>query len=117
MGRSQTWFKKGQSGNPAGRTKGSRNKLTERFLADIAKNWNKYGKQVLDQVRVSEPGVYLKVVASLINKKDKEEFYQEDEISVEDAREELFRRFSRLAGQDDGPSGIDWSTGEKIKKA
>lgn len=115
MGRSHTQFKRGRSGNPDGRPKGSRNKLTEKFLADIAKNWNKHGKEVLDQVRVSEPGVYLKVVASLINKKDKEDFYPEDDISVEDAKEKLFRRLSRLAGDDDGPSGIDWSTGEKIQ--
>jgi hypothetical protein len=86
-------------------------------LTDITKSWNKYGKEVLEQVRVSEPAAYLKVVASMINKKEKEDICTEDDMSIEDVREELFRRFSRLAGDDDGPSGIDWSTGEKIKPA
>jgi len=72
---------------------------------------------VLDQVRVSEPATYLKVVAGMINKKDKEDFYPEDDnVSVEEAREELYRLFCRIAGDDDGPSGIDWSTGEKSVK-
>ena len=53
----------------------------------------------------------------MINKKDKEDFYPEDDnVSVEEAREELYRLFCRIAGDDDGPSGIDWSTGEKSVK-
>jgi Family of unknown function (DUF5681) len=36
-------FKPGQSGNPAGRPLGSRNKLSEAFLADFYQVWQERG--------------------------------------------------------------------------
>ena len=56
----------GQSGNPAGRPVGSRNKLGERFLEDLRRDWQQHGAQVIATVRLNDPGTYLKVVASLV---------------------------------------------------
>ena len=59
---------KGQSGNPKGRPKGSRNKLGEAFLADMHDKWLEHGSDVIQRVIDDKPEVFLKVVASLIPK-------------------------------------------------
>lgn len=57
---------KGQSGNPLGRPKGSRDKLSERFYAEVAEDWYKHGSDVIRAVRENQPATYLQVVARLL---------------------------------------------------
>ena len=59
-------WKPGQSGNPKGRPKGSRNQLTEEFLKALAKDFNKHGMAALEAMRQETPGEYIRVVASLM---------------------------------------------------
>ena len=59
-------FKKGQSGNPNGRPKGSRNRLTDSVLKKIAADFAKHGDEVLERVRKEEPATYLKFIISLL---------------------------------------------------
>lgn len=58
----------GQSGNPAGRPKGSRNKLSESFLADVLNEWENHGAVAISAMREKNPGDFCKMVASLLPK-------------------------------------------------
>lgn len=57
-------FLTGNSGG--GRRKGSRNKLTERFLDTIADDFAEHGADAIAKVRVGDPIAYLKIVGSLV---------------------------------------------------
>lgn len=59
-------FKPGQSGNPAGKPKGARNKLGEEFIEALFDDFKVHGPNVIARVRQEKPDAYLKVVASLL---------------------------------------------------
>lgn len=58
----------GQSGNPAGKPKGARNKLGEAFILALQEDFEANGKTAIQTVRSERPHEYLKVVASLLPK-------------------------------------------------
>jgi hypothetical protein len=61
-------WKPGESGNPHGRPKGSRNKLGEAFIEAMHKDFQEHGVSVIEAVRVEKPDQYLKVIASILPK-------------------------------------------------
>lgn len=61
-------FKKGQSGNPAGRTKGSRHKLDECFVTALYKDFKEGGTDAIVKCRTDRPDVYLNVIAKILPK-------------------------------------------------
>ena len=68
MPSSDTQFKQGQSGNPAGRPKGARNKLSDLFIEALSKDFNEHGAETIEELRTTNPAQYCQVIARLMPK-------------------------------------------------
>ena len=62
-----TW-QKGESGNPAGRPKGARNRLSESVLNELISHWELNGRDAIERTCKDQPGAYLRAVLSLVPK-------------------------------------------------
>jgi hypothetical protein len=56
----------GQSGNPAGRPVGTRNRFSETFVSDIAATWAKHGPDILERMAVEESARFAELCGRLI---------------------------------------------------
>jgi Family of unknown function (DUF5681) len=61
-------WKKGRSGNPAGRPIGSRQKIAEYIIRDIAADWQVNGVAALAELAKTDVAAYCKLAAGLIPK-------------------------------------------------
>jgi hypothetical protein len=61
----------GQSGNPAGRAHGSRNKLTEEVICALLRDFRQHGQKAVARVRQTQPAAYLKILALLVPREHK----------------------------------------------
>jgi hypothetical protein len=71
MPKTDTSWKPGQSGNPKGRPKGSRDTINEAFLKDLAADWRKNGALALKYAREERPAEYCRMVANLLPREAK----------------------------------------------
>jgi hypothetical protein len=56
----------GQSGNSAGRPRGSRNRLSESFLCDFHTVWEEEGLEAIRRCARNDPSTFVRVAASLL---------------------------------------------------
>ena len=92
----------GESGNPAGRPKGSRNALREAFYRDVLADWEEHGREAIETFRTERPHDYVKVIATLLPREVKVEVNELEELSDAEIRAQLnaLVREMRAAGLD-----------------
>ncbi|SRR5258706_13850196 len=94
-----TQFKPGQSGNPAGRPKGSRNKLSELvFEKLLARLEGPDGDDMLDRIMRDEPAKLLAAIVALVPKQVDAE--HNVKVHVTSAVDSLITRLDALAKRD-----------------
>lgn len=97
-------WQRGESGNPAGRQRGSRNRLSEEVVCALLRDFRKHGEKAIAEVRRTQPGVYLKVLALLVPKEHRVEHSNalsglSDEMLADMIAELEERVASRLKGE------------------
>ena len=70
---STNFWQPGQSGNPAGRLRGSRNRLSEEVICALLRDFRKHGEKAVAKVRRTHPAAYLKICALLVPREHKVE--------------------------------------------
>src|SRR5262245_65740948 len=58
-------WQRGQSGNPAGRPRGSRNALSEEVICALLRDFRQHGQKAVARVRQTQPAAYLKALVLL----------------------------------------------------
>lgn len=109
-------FQPGQSGNPAGRPRGSRNRLGEDFIKALRADFEEHGVKAIADVRKTRPHEYLKVVAGLLPKEVKLDVGPLDEIADDElaaivAAARAAVRAAAEAGSRDGQAGAGEPSG------
>ena len=70
---STNFWHPGESGNPAGRLRGSRNKLSEEVICALLRDFREHGQKAIAKVRRTQPAAYLKILALLVPREHKVE--------------------------------------------
>jgi hypothetical protein len=92
-------FRPGQSGNPAGRPKGSRNRHSENFLREFSDDFEQHGRAVIEKVRLEQPATYLRIAADLLPRESTLDV-NVDILHDVTSTIEAFRAMSEMLGAD-----------------
>jgi hypothetical protein len=110
-------FRPGQSGNPAGRPRGARAKLSELTLNKLLADFELHGDAVIEDVRKKQPSIYLQCVVSLLPKQaEKVQPPLTDLTDDELEKLEHWLAASRAKQIEQLPAGID-ATADEIMRA
>ena len=100
-------FLPGVSGNPAGKPKGARHELAQRFVTDLHNDWVLHGPDAIKAMRAEKPAEYVKVVAGLLPKEVKLETNAIADMSDDELGRliDIIRAAVEPSGEADGGAG------------
>src|SRR5262249_13962757 len=105
----------GQSGNPAGRLRGSRNKLTEEVICALLRDFREHGQKAVAKVRRTQPAAYLKILALLVPREHKIERSNSIKDLTDEQLEDMIEYIkTSLEAQAGGPLRVIEGTTEPI---
>ena len=90
-----TPWQPGKSGNPAGRPKGSRNRLGEDFVGSLQEHFATHGDEAIERLYNSDVAAYMNVIARVIPKEVIHTVREYEDLSDDDLElvaRELARR-------------------------
>jgi len=97
----------GQSGNPVGRERGSRNRLSEEVICALLRDFRQHGQKAVARVRQTQPAAYLKILALLVPREHKVEHRNRvKELSDEQLEAAIEYFEASLAAQAGGPAKV-----------
>ena len=92
-------FLTGNKFGRAGRPLGSKVRLSDKFLTELGKDFNKHGAEVIQQVRKNSPEIYLRVIAQLVPKEMLTRLEVSAEVEITRRREQILTAY-RLLGEE-----------------
>jgi hypothetical protein len=95
----------GQSGNPAGRPKGSRNKLGEEFVGSLQDHFATHGDAAIERLYNSDVAAYMNVIARVIPKEVIHTVREYDDLSDDDLELVARELARRVLGVGEGRRG------------
>lgn len=113
--KTRPWLiKPGEVRNPKGRPKGSRNKLSEDFIAELYADFQEGGAEAIARCRQEKPDVYVRVIAGLLPQKL--EISHIETMSQEDIDRAILRATSLLQeATEHRASGTSGSEGQEAQ--
>jgi len=96
-------WQSGQSGNPLGRVRGSRNALSEEVICALLRDFRLHGQKAVARVRQTQPAAYLKVLALLVSRDKVEHRNLIKELSDEQLEAMIEYIKTSLEAQPGGP--------------
>src|SRR5262245_32825213 len=100
-------WQRGVSGNPAGRLRGSRNRLSEAVICALLRDFSMHGEKAIAKVRRTQPAAYLKVLALLVSREHKVEHSNPLKELTDEQLEAMIEYIeASLAAQAGGPAKV-----------
>src|SRR5262249_41297035 len=107
-------WQRGQSGNPAGRARGSRNALSEEVICALLRDFRLHGQKAVAQVRRTQPAAYLKCLALLVPREHKVEHSDPLKAMSDEELEEVLAALRQRQADRAGAANVIEGSGEPV---